>query len=300
MAGGEPETAPPPRSNLSPLRSVASILPWLAAGAAFLVLFAAPIEDTVRLWLTDADASHGLLLVPVAVVLAWRRGLVPAGREQPLIGLAMLAAAVLLRYVGGLATERFAMRLSLLLAILGLIVYLRGSRQVVRWWLPASLVLLAMPLPEILLGTLALPLQLQASRLGAWLLETRDVPVRLAGNVIQLPGHRLFVTEACSGLRSMSALLAVGLLIGGLWLKSSWARCALVVAALPVAVLLNGIRIFLTGFAVFYVDPALGEGLMHYSEGVAMFVVALGVLGGLACLLTLMEGSRPQPVPLPS
>jgi EpsI family protein len=35
----------------------------------------------------------------------------------------------------------------------------------------------------------------------------RHVPVRLAGNVIQLPGRTLFVTEACSGLRSLTVRL---------------------------------------------------------------------------------------------
>jgi exosortase len=148
---------------------------------------------------------------------------------------------------------------------------------------------LAVPLPSVVLGSLALPLQLQASQFGAALLESRHVPVLLAGNVIHLPGRSLFVTEACSGLRSLTSLIALGVLIGGIWLRTPWLRVAIVVLAVPIAMLLNGIRIFLTGFLVYFVDPKLGDGLMHYTEGWAMFVVAFFILGAMAWLMTHAE-----------
>jgi exosortase len=235
-----------------------------------------------------------LLLFPVAIWLAWKRGLVPA-RPQPRLGLAILAAAVLLRYLSGLAAELFTMRASLGMAVLALIIYWRGIGQVLRWWLPLALVALSIPLPDVVLGSLALPLQLKASRWGAALLAARHVPVRLAGNVIQLPGRSLFVTEACSGLRSLTALLALGLLVGGLWLRTWWGRTILVVSAIPVAMALNAVRIFLTGFLVFFVDPRLAEGVMHYSEGWAMFVVAFSILGASAWVLAQLERLSRRP-----
>jgi exosortase len=100
--------------------------------------------------------------------------------------------------------------------------------------------------------------------------------------VIHLPGRSMFVTEACSGLRSLTALISLGVLIGGLWLKVPWSRALLIGAAIPVAIVLNGIRVFLTGFLVYYVSPALGEGFLHYTEGWFMFVIAFAILGGLA------------------
>ena len=181
------------------------------------------------------------------------------------------------------------MRLSLIGAAAGLIVYGLGIRQILRWWLPFLLILLSIPLPEVIIGSLALPLQFRASKWGAALLTMRHVPVRLAGNVIYLPGRSLFVTEACSGLRSLTALLALGILIGGLWLRTATARIALIVAAIPVAMALNAVRIFLTGFFVFFVDPKLAEGVMHLMEGWVMFVLAFVILAGMAVLLTRVE-----------
>jgi len=63
----------------------------------------------------------------------------------------------------------------------------------------------------------------------------------------------------------------------------------LVLLAIPVAMVLNGIRVFLTGFLVYYVDPALGEGFMHYTEGWATFAIAFGILGLTAWIFTKAE-----------
>jgi len=113
--------------------------------------------------------------------------------------------------------------------------------------------------------------------------------VRLSGNMILLPGHRLFVTEACSGLRSLTALLSLGVLISGIWLRMPLTRVALVLLAIPVAIVINAVRVFLTGFLVFFVNPELGDGFMHVTEGWLMFLVAFTTLGGIAWLLTAGE-----------
>jgi exosortase len=264
----------------------------IVAGLAFLILFWHPLITLGRDWWTDAEAGHGLLLAPIAIFLAVRRGRAPEARSQPVFGLAILVGAVLLRYVAGLASELFTMRLSLVAGGVGLIIFVAGLKQVLHWWLPTLLLLLSIPIPMVALNSLAFPLQLKASQIGAALLDWRNVPVRLAGNVIMLPGQSLFVTEACSGLRSLTALLALGVLIGGLWLRRIWSRAALVTMAIPVAMVLNGLRVFFTGFLVFYVDPGLGEGVMHYTEGWFMFMIAFAILGVVAWGLSHLERLR--------
>lgn len=263
--------------------------PLLLAGIAFLVLFAHPLRLLADSWWNDPEAGHGLLLGPIAVWLAWRSGIRPGARPNVLLGTGLLATAVLLRYLAGLAAELFTMRFAIVLAAVGLTVFWLGTRQVVRWWLPLALFTLSIPLPALVTNTLALPLQLEASSMGAALLEWRHVPVRLSGNVILLPGRQLFVTEACSGLRSLTALLSLGLLIGGFWLRHPLSRVFLIAAAIPVAIAINAVRVFLTGFLVFFVDPRLGEGFMHLTEGWLLFLVAFAILGGLAWLVGAVE-----------
>ena len=256
--------------------------PVLVTGVVFLLLYWTPLRTLVRDWWHDPEAGHGLLLAPLALWFAWKSGVVESPRARPIIGGAILLASVLLRYVAGLAAELFTLRLSLWLALIGLTVFLWGLSQVRRWWLPFTLLALSLPLPALVIGALSHPLQLQASELGAGMLAWRHVPVQLSGNVIALPGQSLFVTEACSGLRSLTALLALGVLIAGIWLRSPISRGLLILAAIPVAVLINGVRVFLTGFLVHHVDPELGRGFMHFSEGLVMFGVAFLILGALS------------------
>jgi exosortase len=263
--------------------------PVVATAVLFLMLYWQPLQTLVRDWLHDPDAAHGLLLAPIAIYLARRSGVSARAHAQPLIGSLLLAFAIVLRFMSGLAAELFTMRLSLLMALAALVVFAWGWRQVARWWLPFGLLVLCIPLPAVVMASLALPLQFKASALGAALLHWRNIPVELTGNVINLPGRSLFVTEACSGLRSLSALLAIALLAGGLWLRTAAARGVLLALALPVAVLLNGVRVFLTGFLVVFVDPRLGDGFMHLTEGWLIYLAALGILGAIASGLTRVE-----------
>lgn len=260
-------------------------LPAIAAALAFLVLFWSPLATLLRDWWHDPEAAHGLLLGPLSLWFMWRRRIAADAAPQVVLGVVILVGAVMLRYAAGLAAELLTLRLSLWLAIVGLTVFLWGLRQVLHWWLPLTLLALSLPLPALVIGALSSPLQLQASEIGAGLLAWRQVPVHLSGNIIALPGHTLFVTEACSGLRSLTALLALGVLISGLWLRKPWVRALLVIAAIPVAILINGVRIFLAGFLAYFVDPAFGQGFMHLSEGFAIFLVAFVILAGIAWLL---------------
>jgi exosortase len=265
------------------------LAPLALAGLAFVILFAHPGRLLIDDWWNDPDAGHGLLLAPLAIWLGWRAGL---GERHPnhLLGITLLAAAILIRYLSGLAAELFTMRGSMLLAAAGLVIYFRGYRQLIRWWLPTTLLALSIPIPAVLTGTLALPLQLKASAWGAAVLRLRHVPVELSGNIIRLPGRELFVTEACSGLRSLTALLALGVLVGGLWLRHPLSRAVLIALAIPVAMLVNAFRVFLTGFLVYSIDPALGEGFMHLSEGWLLFVIAFLILGSFTWVVSRIEG----------
>lgn len=281
------------KTNLDLTRlSWTTLAPVVCAGLAFFILFWESFATLIRDWWTDPEAAHGLLLAPLALYLAWRSGRRPDARAQPLIGIALLVGAVLLRYLSGLAAELFTLRMSMLGAVAALVVFTFGLRQLFHWWLPAALLLLSVPIPEVLLSSLAFPLQLKASQMGAALLEARDVPVLLAGNIIHLPGHSLFVTEACSGLRSLTALTALGLLMGGIWLTTPVGRLVVLVAALPIAMILNAIRVFVTGFIAYFIDPALSDGFMHYSEGWAIFVVAFVLLGAIAWIAAKLEKRR--------
>ncbi len=275
---------------VDPRASARQLLPATLTAIGFALLFAQPFALLVRDWWTLPEAGHGLLLAPVAIWLAWKAGIRRDAVGNPWLGVVVLVLAIVFRYMAGLAAELFTMRGSMVMALGALTIYHYGFRQLLHWWLPFLLGSLAIPLPELITQALALPLQFKASQMGAALLAMRDIPVRLTGNVIRIPGNELFVTEACSGLRSLTALLALAVLLGGLVLRSPVTRVFLVVLAIPIAVVINGVRVFLTGFLVYFVDPALGKGFMHITEGWLLFLVSLVCMGAVAWVGGWIEG----------
>ena len=268
---------------------------WVPLGLAlafFAALYAKPAYLLVRDWTNfdNPDSGTGLLLAPLAFYFAYQTGI--KGERKPAIVLAVvfLLTAIGLRFVSDLAAELFTMRVSMLIGAAGVILWFFGLRQLLAWWLPFVLLGLAIPLPELVISKLTAPLQLIASRIGATLIEARHIPVLLNGNVIRIPGHDLFVAEACSGLRSLTALVNLGVLLGAMLLGKPWSRVTLLVLAVPMAIMINGFRIFLTAFLVYFVSPEAGSGFMHTTEGWLMFVIAFASLGAVASVLLFIEG----------
>ena len=276
--------------------SRAVFLPLAVAGVAFAYLFARPAIALANDWWSNPEAGHGLLLAPVAIYLAWKSGIRAEAKPNLALGLTLIVLGVIVRYASGLAAEQFTMKASMLVAGSGLVAAQWGGRQLLHWWLPVALLALAVPLPELILNTVALPLQFKASSIGATLLRWREIPVLLSGNIIRVPGHDLFVAEACSGLRSLTALISIAVLSGGIGLRFPVTRVLLVAVAIPVAVVINGVRIFLTGFLVLFVSPEVADGFMHTTEGWAMFVISLTILGTIAWVLGMIE-DRFRPLP---
>lgn len=261
---------------------------WLLVAATFVILFGGTVAGLFADWARSGEYGHGFLLLPVSAYLAWKRRL--AAREPTRrMGLAVLFGAVLLFMLGTVAAEFFTRRLAVWLALAGLCLYYAGARQLKAWWLPFFLLLFTIPLPEVVLNSITLPLQLFASRVAVATLKFRHVPAALAGNIIFLPGQQLFVAEACSGLRSVSALLGLTLLMAGTGLTTPLFRGLLVALAVPAALLANVFRVFATGYAAYYIGPDVAEGALHEVAGMAVFLLALGLVALVMLLLRRVE-----------
>ena len=261
----------------------------VVTSALFVLCFAPVIWGLIDAWLNIPDAAHGILIAPVAIWLAWRSGFVADARPARWTGATIVVLAVVASLFGRVAGVDTIPRAALWIGVVGLIVWHSGWKQVIAWWLPLLLLGLTIPLPESIIASLTFPLQGVAAKLGAAMLSTRHIPVLLAGNVIRLPGHTLFVSEACSGLRSLTALLSMAILVGALFLRYPISRVLMIALSVLLAIVVNGVRIFMTGFLVFFVDPKLGEGFMHITEGYLLFLVSLSILALLMWGFTRVE-----------
>lgn len=259
-------------------RSTSLSLAPIAVGTTFIVLFGPALVALVQDWATSGEYGHGFLLVPIAAWLA-RSHIVEAAPGTKRWGLIALSVAVGVFLLGTLAGEQFIQRLGILGAIAALTVHYRGTAQLRAWWLPFALVASSIPLPDVFLDTITLPLQLFASDAAVWLLEARHIPAAQAGNIIFLPGQELFVAAACSGLRSISALFGLTILIGGTFVRSAGARVLLVALAVPAAIGANVLRVFATGFGAYYLGPDVASGLTHHAMAAVAFTLPLALVG---------------------
>jgi exosortase len=152
--------------------------------------------------------------------------------------------------------------------------------------------MVAIPLPAVLFNRIAFPLQLVASRAAETVMSAAGIPVLREGNVLELPAMKLEVAQACSGIRSLVSLIAVALLLGKLAGARRWARAALVVLAVPIAIVANAARVAGTGVAAQWLGPYAAEGFFHEFAGWVVFVAALVLLLGAHRCLRRVPGWR--------
>lgn len=255
----------------------------LVAAAAVLWLYQEALAGLVRQWADDQDYSHGFFVLPLAAFFVWeRREKLRAAMVRPhAAGLALLAASLVCFAAGRFGAELFLMRASLVGVLAGLVLYLAGPAHLKILAFPLAFLLLMIPLPEIIFNRITFPLQIVASQLGETLIAAAGIPVLRDGNILMLPGRALEIAEACSGIRSLITLVMLAVVLGYFTERGSGARIAIVVAAVPIAVAANALRVAGTGVMSYWISPAAADGFFHTFSGWLVFLVALA--GLLAC-----------------
>lgn len=240
-------------------------------------LYAPVLWRLVRQWYTDADYSHGFLVPLLSAYLIWQRRdkLAQVARRPSNWGFVVVLGALGLLFLGSLGAELFLTRISIVFTICGLIVYFAGWPLLRAMAFPLAFLLFAVPIPVLIYNEIVFPLQFVASRFATSVLETLDLfPIMREGNVLIMPGMRLEVVEACSGIRSLMSLLALAAGYGYLAEKSVPVRWFLVLAMIPLAIISNGTRVMITALMTNYIGPQAAEGFMHEFSGWVIFVVA--------------------------
>ncbi len=194
------------------------------------------------------------------------------------MGLLIIAFALCVLVLGVLGAELFLARVSLLLLVAGLIVLFLGTSYFRAALFPFSILILMLPLPALVFDQITFPLQVFASRIAAAVLPWCGVPVLREGNIINLPAMSLEVAEACSGIRSLLSLITLAAIYGYSVSAGKWTRIALVLAAIPIAIAANSLRIIVTGLLVQFWNPEKAEGFFHAFSGWLIFLVSLAFL----------------------
>jgi exosortase len=256
------------------------------------LMFWANLVHFVFIWWTDENYGHGFLVPLISLYFADQ-----AARRGPIAvrsGIALGAGLLSLALAGKLATIIVPVGTvgdySFLLALAGAFCLLWGQEALRRFWFAFFFLIFMIPLPVRLYAAIASPLQLLASQIAAGVLNGMGVPVLREGNLMTLPGGaRIFVAEACSGMRQLTGFLALTAAVAYLTRKPGWYRAAVVAAALPVALTANTTRVILTGSIMHFANRDLALGTFHTAEGLLMMALGLVLLRGCCWILDLFE-----------
>jgi exosortase len=253
------------------------------AGLSFgllLVVYSPVLVDLVSDWWNDSNYSHGFLIPLVSGFLLWKKKdrLVGSVGSSSKLGLPLLGFALLLFVLGSAGAEYFTVRVSFIFAMAGLVLFHFGTSFLRSIWFELGFLFFMIPLPYVIYYSLTFPMQLFATKVSLKALEIIGIPAVQQGNIIHLSGISLEVAEACSGIRSMLSLLALGAIYSYFSQSSPVKRGALFLSTIPITVIVNSVRVFITAVLAFTIGAEVTEEPLHSLLGLSVFVMAFVLL----------------------
>jgi exosortase len=246
--------------------------------ATSVTVFWTPLRTIAGLSWSDDRYSH-LLLIPMisAFLLYFQR---PRMFSQPtdrhgaafslLLGAATVYALSALTPLG--ASDRLAgMILSAVLVWAGTFALCYGTAVLKVAAFPLGFLAFMIPVPESVLNWISHALQSASADTSAVLFHAIGMPSFRHGFRFQLPGLEIEIANECSGIRSTTALVLVSVLAGYIFLRSPSRRICFALAAIPIGIFKNAVRIVALSYLGVYVDRAYLEGSLHHKYGGLVF-----------------------------
>lgn len=258
-------------------------------------------------WQRFDDWGHAFAVPAIAVYLLWQRrarlSAAPVRAYWPGLVPLVLGIASYVFFIVGVPTHMLQ-GFALVLTVFGLVLLVLGPSVVRVAAMPIAFLLFAVTISERVMIAITFQLQLIASQ-GAYVLLTIfgypfGIEATVDGNVISVldsagTPHKLNVAEACSGMRTVVAFVALGAAVALSQCSRWWQRVAVVLLSLPVSIGLNVARVTVLGFLTVLVDPELASGEAHMVIGTLLLIPGLAIFLGLVWVLNRLFRSADDP-----
>jgi exosortase len=235
----------------------------------------------------------------VALIYLQSRTLPKNVESSATAGSLALAGAVL---IAGFArcgapglTDDLRLSLSMIALVtwwLGSVVFCFGLRTFRSFLFPLCFLFWMVPIPAAPLNWIIPVLQNESALAARILFRMAAVPVTQDGIVLDIPGLSIEVARECSSLRSSLVLMVMTMVLAHLFLRSWWRKALLIVAAIPLSVIKNGLRIFVIAELATRVDPGFLDGTLHHHGGPVFLAVAVVIVIVLIWILRRSETAQ--------
>lgn len=271
-------------------------LTWLAI--AFVALFATfwgTASQMVETWYVSATFNHGFLILPIIGWLLWERrpALEKYVPKPTLYGLLPLTACVAAWTVANAAGINVGREFALVGMIQSIVFTFLGWRLVRAMLFPLVFLFFAVPFGDFMIPTLQDITAAMVVEGLRWI----DIPVYLDGIFLTIPSGKFEVAEACSGIRFLIATLALGCLFANMSFVSVSRRVIIVLLAILVPIVANGIRAFGIVYIAHITDHTVAVGVDHIVYGWIFFAFVTVVLLGIGMTFRETDGDNTPYLP---
>ena len=229
---------------------------------------------------SNPQYSHGWIvpLFSLALLFWWRQPVEPVALSARIAGVALLAASFGLRLF--VARYRIVtIDMYTFVPALAGVFLLVGGWSMFRWaWAPIGFLIFMYPLPDEATRYLLGPLQTLATIVSTYALQTLGMDAFREGNQIVVGEMHLGVVDACSGLRMLTIFVALSVALVMLGERQWWENLVILASAIPIALIVNSIRITVTGLLYQVASSEVAEMVFHDLAGWVMMPMALGML----------------------
>ena len=307
--------------------NIAKFFPVFILGCFIAAYWAAFYKMSIR-W-SGGDNSYSYLIIPLFAYLLWDRRyklsqgsrLKAQGSRQTedddfarqaeqvklsekygfkfgefswnIFGLIPVLFSIGLILIGEVGSVETLLYIGLWGCVVGIIFTLYGWR--IRYLVfPLIILLFIVPLPPFINRMLTFQLKLAATTVSVIMLRASGVSVFQEGNIIDLGVSQLQVVDACSGMRYLMPLILIALLVGHFYGRKLWRRVILLLLVVPVSIFLNAFRIWITGMLTVKGHEELAQSFFHDFSGWLIFMLATGILVGVAYILRKIGSNKKE------
>lgn len=275
----------PPEALTSPDQAPAIRLTpdWRAAcmrlGLAWLALIGLFGRDWLAMfaqWWDSSTYNHILLVPAIVAWLVWQRlpevlKLQPRGWSWGLVPLGLALFGWVLGSFAGFDLLRQAAAVAMLPAM---VLLLLGPRVFSALLFPLCYMAFLVPFGDELVP----PLQTITAKLTIGLVNISGIPANINGVFIDTPAGLFEVAEACSGVKFLIAMIALGTLVANVAFRKWGRRALFLLLCIVVPILANGIRAWGTVFAAQYVGAERAAGIDHLIYGWIFFALVIAAV----------------------
>jgi len=244
------------------------------------LLFWPALARLVRFWSTNEDYSHGFLVPVVSAVVLFldrkRLAMLPARRS--FAGLVLTIASLSVYVAGVVLSLHSCQRFAVWGTLVGAVWYSLGPAILRCQRFAFLFLLLAIPPPYFVLDGLKLALKNVATRLSAETLLWCGYPALPEGNVLDIGGREFEIADACSGIRSLMAILTTAIFVAYLVRAGVWKGLLLCAVAIPLTIAVNVVRVLTVAVVAVRLDVDLSAGWSHQLLGYATYLLSFLLL----------------------